>query len=237
MPTVKELVDQIIAGATEVGATFLKAEFPRSYIDPNRAENDIDPVLLSAPWPDPLNPEEITLYGLGLIRRLTNMRFPIYERPLSIAEAKARIENYYRPYHKAVEETLISFSEKFGTAVLLDFHSTPSRLTNGKRIPDFVLGDRDGCSCEPALIDLVKEIILSLGYGVAINNPYKGREIMTRYGKPERGWQALQIELNRDLYLDEARIEKKQGFSRLCTDMTRFFELLAPAFKEIASTP
>ena len=159
-------VDELIANAAEAGATVIVAEFPRSYIDLNRAEDDIDPELLASEWPLPLAPTERTLQGLGLIRRLCKSGVPVYGTPLAIEDAQKRITHFYRPYHAALEKTLLQKKTEFGVSYLLNAHSMPSQSNEnrtGSR-PDFVLGDRIGTSCDPSFTRRAREILQDMGY-------------------------------------------------------------------------
>ncbi len=223
---VDELVTQ---GAVAAGAILITAQFPRSYIDANRAEDDIDPALLAAPWPTPLQPSERTLLGLGLVRRLCKSSVPVYRGPLPVAEVQRRITDYYRPYHDAVAQAVARRMTQFGECYLIDCHSMPGQ--GGERDmtkrPDFVLGDRNGESSDPAFTSRVCNLLREMGYNVALNDPYKGMEIVRRYGQPQKGQHALQIEINRRLYMNERTLEKSFGFARLQKDMVEFFSILA----------
>ena len=220
-------VDEIIARAPEAGAAFIAAEFPRSMIDANRAETDIDPQSLDGVWPTPLTPDEMTLSGFGLVRRLCRNGIPLYRAPLTAAEVQRRIDLYYRPYHACLQAQIAKRLSQFGACYLLNIHSMPDRIENGAPRPDFILGDRDGASCAPAFTASVQKILQHMGYTVTRNDPYKGREIVRRYGLEGQGAQALQIEINRKLYLDETAIEKNETFPRLRHNMTQFFHALA----------
>lgn len=222
------MVDELIAGAVDAGAAILKAEFPRSYIDVNRAEDDIDPAVLAAPWPAPLAPCDRTLLGLGLVRRMCKSGVPVYAAPLPIAEVQTRIENYYRPYHTALESAIAKRMRLFGACVLIDAHSMPSRSgdASGARA-DFILGDRQGVSCDPSLTRRVSDLLQELGFTVVLNDPYKGMEIVRRHGRPQQGKQALQLEINRRLYMNEDALTLHEGFPRLQKTLGEFFRLLA----------
>ncbi|HUY68821.1 MAG TPA: N-formylglutamate amidohydrolase [Alphaproteobacteria bacterium] len=231
--TEDSFVDELVAGAAQAGATVVLAEFARSYIDANRAEDDIDPALLAAPWPVPLAPTERTLLGLGLVRRLCKSGVPVYGKPLPPAEIEKRLENCYRPYHASLEKAITRRVADFGECALIDCHSMPSQSGEGPlaRRPDFVLGDRDGSSCDPSLTRRVRDILQEMGYGVALNDPYKGVEIVRRHGKPQEGRQALQLEINRRLYMNEQTLEKHAGFGKLREDLTNFFAALAETLR------
>lgn len=211
------------------GAILIEAHFPRVYIDPNRAATDIDPDLLSEAWPEPLTPTEKSRLGLGLIRRLAVPGVPVHARRLTVAEVRARIERFYRPYHQAVGGAYQEIHERFGQVWHINCHSMKSvgnamSTDNGAQRPDFVLGDRDGTTCDPAFMTLVRDFLADLGYSVAVNDPYKGLELIMRYSDPAAGRHALQIEVNRGLYMNERRLAKNAGFDELKEDLTRLVE-------------
>lgn len=229
-------VDELVESATDAGATVIMAEFPRSYIDVNRAPNDIDPALLADPWPEPLHPTERTPLGLGLVRRLCMTGVPVYAAPLKAAEILARLDHCYRPYHAALDAALRVRRDQFGFAVLLNCHSMPSRGADDPQAAraDFVLGDREGKSCDPAHVAKAAELLQSLGYRVALNKPYKGMEIVRRWGRPESGTHALQIEINRGLYMDERKHEINGGFDVLRRQLKIFFEAFVESLSRAA---
>lgn len=211
-------VDDLYEGAPERGAGFLKALFPRAYIDPNRHEDEIDAAMLAEPWPRPLRASEKAEMGLGLVRRLIKGRVEIYDRPLRVSEIMARIESYHRPYFAELEAMLDARVATFGAVWHVNCHSMRTTGRHqGKSIPrdDFVLGDREGASCDPAFTDFVAERLRAMGYSVKLNHPFKGAELVERFGRPWQGRHSLQIEVNRGLYMDEDRIEKHDGFSAL----------------------
>jgi N-formylglutamate amidohydrolase len=219
-------VDELVVGAAQAGAGVVMAEFPRSMIDVNRAESDMDPDAIDGVWPHPLEPDAMTLAGFGLVRRLCRNGVPLYRTPLTVAEIRRRIDVYYRPYHESLREQVAVRLEKFGACFLINAHSMPDRVDNGLARADFILGDREGTSCDALFLGLAKRILQDMGYRVTCNEPYKGREIVRRYGLQGQGAQALQVEINRNLYLDETVTEKHRGFERLQQDMTEFFRLL-----------
>jgi N-formylglutamate amidohydrolase len=228
-------VDRLFDHVPDDGAVFLAALFPCSYIDPNRAEDDIDGEILSAPWPDTINPTSRADAGIGIVRRLVTPGIPIYTRKLSPAEIKSRIERFYRPYHSALQVQLNKAHEKFGQVWHINCHSMPSRARargrrytdrNGK-LADFVIGDRDGTSCEAEFTCAAAAFLQDMGYRVAINAPYKGVELIRRYAAPAEGRHSLQLEVNRALYLDEVSGELTPGFGRLKEDLKRFSAFMA----------
>ena len=229
-------VDELVAGAVNHGAPILAALFPRALIDANRAIDDLDPALVDGVWPEPLQPSERTLQGLGLIRRLCRGGVPMYDAPLSLTEIDQRIRQFYNPYHHYLTRLIRRAHQRFGEVWLINCHSMPSRgfEDRGARRPDFVLGDRDGTSCGAAFVQQAANILRALGYSVAINDPYKGVEILRRYGQPQRRHYALQLEINRGLYLDEEKVERLPQMEKLVADMETFFARIAAALSHNA---
>lgn len=213
-------VHELFGAGPEKGAILIEAHFPRVYIDPNRASTDIDPDLLIETWPEPLNPTEKSRLGLGLIRRLAVPGVPVHGKRLTVAEVRSRIDRFYGPYHQAVGGAYDELHRRFGKVWHINCHSMKSvgnamATDVGARRPDFVLGDRDGKTCDPKFMTLVRDVLASMGYSVAINNPYKGLELIMRYSDPGAGRHALQIEINRALYMDQERIVRSPGFEKL----------------------
>jgi N-formylglutamate deformylase len=218
-------VDEIFGQAPQLGVPLLAALFPRCYIDANRAEDDIDPLLLEGTWPGPANPTARSAMGVGLIRRLfkQNDPQPIYNRPLTVSEIEHRINAYYRPYHKALAELLEATHRDFGAVYHLNCHSMPCSPGGAARhMPDIVLGDRDGTTCDSSFTQHAAKCLKEMGYRVAINKPYKGVEILRRHANPAQNRHSLQIELRRGLYMDEASRRKTPGFARMRKNMTLF---------------
>ncbi len=205
-------VDRLCARAPEIGAMRLVATFPRSYIDVNRAEDDLDPTLLDTPWPAGLRPGVKCELGVGLVARGLPGA-PIYDRLLGVAEVRSRIERCYRPYHRALADALDGLGARFGVAYHLDLHSMPAGDEDLER-PDFCVGDADGGSCESGYTELVREWLHGRGFRVVVNDPYPGAEIIRRHGCPAKGRHSLQIEINRGLYLDEREVAPAAGFAR-----------------------
>jgi N-formylglutamate amidohydrolase len=190
--------------------------------------------LLAGVWPAPLQPSARTLLGLGLVRRLCKSGVPVYRRPLAIAEVQKRIDEFYRPYHEALQKAVARRMEQFGVCYLIDCHSMPGQGSEyfASSRPDMVLGDRQGESSDPAFTGRVRNLLQDMGYSVALNDPYKGMEIVRRYGNPQAGQHALQLEINRKLYMNEITLEKHAGFARLQKDLTMFFQALAGELKQ-----
>ena len=212
------LVDRLYADAPRHGATLLAARFPRAYIDPNRSLLDIDPELLDAPWPGPVEPGRKTELGIGLVWRLMKGR-PIYDRRLGVAELQSRIDRCWRPYHAALASALQGASTSSPLRWHLNVHSMPDDAYRRLGLPekplaDVVLGNLDGATSDRATMDLIARAFSEAGYSVAHNDPFKGVEIIRSSGQPERGWHAVQIEVKRSLYMDDA-LQPHEGFERL----------------------
>jgi N-formylglutamate deformylase len=221
-------VDELYAAAPELGATLIGAVFPRSYLDPNRAADDLDTMHIDGTWPSPLSPSHRTRAGLGLVRRVARPGIPIYDRKLTAAEVMARVDRCHTPYHHVLAEACDRVHRKFGTVWHVNCHSMPSQRSGkkGGRCPDFVLGDRDGTTCAPEFTDFVAGVLRGRGYTVRINEVYKGVEIVKRQGRPAANRHSLQIEVDRALYMDQKTLEKTRGFGRLRADITFMIEAL-----------
>jgi len=226
-------VDELYAHGPAAGATLIAARFPRSYIDPNRSLLDIDTSLLEAPWPGPAIATRKTELGIGLIWRVLDTGAPIYRRKLTVDEVKRRIVRYHQPYQRAVKDALDHAHEHFGAVWHLNLHSMPSvsgKISEegpGKPRADFVLGDRDGTTCEGGFTALVAEALRGMGYAVKINDPYKGVELVRAFSDPRAGRHSLQIEVNRRLYMDEASRVKSAGFEGLRRDLAKLVDTVA----------
>ena len=218
-------VDEIFGAAPRRGAPFLKALFPRAFVDPNREPWELDASMFAGPLPEYVNSRSPRVAaGLGTIARVVANGEEIYARKLDFAEATRRIERYYRPYHTALQGLIDRTRERFGWCFLIDCHSMPSvggpmDRDPGMRRVDFVLGDCHGASCGSALVETVEAYLVGLGYVVTRNLPYAGGYVTRHYGRPERGIHALQIEVNRALYMDEERIQRRPRLTRLAADM------------------
>jgi N-formylglutamate deformylase len=221
-------VDELYAAAPQFGATLIGAVFPRSYLDPNRAVDDLDTALIDGPWPLPLQPSHRTRAGLGLVRRVARPGIPIYDHKLAVAEIIARVERCHAPYHRVLEDACDRLHGKFGVVWHVNCHSMPSQRSakKGGHCADFVLGDRDGTTCDPGLTDFVRRVLRSRGYSVRVNEVYKGVEIIKRQGRPAMQRHSLQIEVDRALYIDQKTLEKTSGFTGLQADVTHLIKAL-----------
>ncbi|HEX3536613.1 MAG TPA: N-formylglutamate amidohydrolase [Stellaceae bacterium] len=224
-------VDELYQAAPQFGATLIAAEFPRSYVDVNRAADDIDPTLLAGELPPGLRLRPVS--RVGLLRRHARPGIPIYDRRLSADEVLGRIERYYKPYHGELAATCDRLHAEFGALWHINCHSMPSN--GGRRGPghnkgehgDFVLGDRDGTTCDPEFTDFVARLLREFGYEVRVNDGYKGVEIVRRYGRPAANRHSLQVEIDRSLYMNQRTLEKTAGFDRLQGDLARLVAAVA----------
>lgn len=219
-------VDELYGAAPDHGCTLVAATFPRWAIDPNRARDDIDPELLDAPWPAPVAVSDKSRSGMGLIRRLALPGVPVHGRRLTVAEVQSLIRDYYDPYHEAVGTRLDALHARFGGVWHVDCHSMKSRgnamnVDAGQARPDFVVSDREGLTSGRDFIDCAVGTLRGLGYRVNVNDPYKGAELIRRYADPAANRHAIQIEINRALYMDETTRERHQGFDALAADLER----------------
>jgi N-formylglutamate deformylase len=219
-------VARLWRGALAHGATLIEAHFPRAWIDPNRSLEDIDPALFAPgeAWPGPVTLTRKTAQGIGLVWRLARGGAPMYARGLTVAEVERRIERCWRPYHEALARALDERHAAFGAVWHVNCHSMPAvgdayADDPGRERADVVLGDRDGTTCEAAFTRLAEALFAARGYSVAINDPYKGVEIVRRHGRPAERRHSLQIELKRTLYMDEATLAPTPGYATLERDL------------------
>jgi len=214
-------VDELFAGALGLGAPLLAAQFPRAFVDVNRGMAELDAGMFEAGLDVPVDaPSPRVAAGLGVIPRIVRDGAEIYRGKLESGEAAARLERFYKPYHRALAALLDETQARFGVAVLIDCHSMPSALS----VPDIVLGDRYGASAAPAVTARAESALVAEGFSVARNTPYAGGHTTVLYGR--EGCHALQIEVNRALYLDEDRIAKKSSFDAVRARLTRAMQTL-----------
>jgi N-formylglutamate amidohydrolase len=222
-------VDELFSASADLGAPMIAARFPRAFLDVNREPYELDPELFADPLPDFANTQSVRVVGgLGTVARIVADGEEIYDAPIQVADALGRIERLYIPFHEALTSLLDATRRRFGYAVLLDCHSMPSALmaqTAGPR-PDFVIGDRFGASCDGRLTRCLKDAVAALGYDVQLNRPYAGGFITEHYGRPQKAVHALQLELNRGLYLDENSIRPSDGFAPLKANLSQLLDRL-----------
>ncbi len=226
-------VDDLFAAAPELGLPLLRALFPRAYIDPNREPFELDPAMFEDELPAYANTQSTRVAaGLGTIARVVSSGQEIYSDKLKFADAAERINTNYRPYHKALRELLDATRERFRCYVLIDCHSMPSvggphDPDAGRERADFVLGDAFSASCSEVVIRLVQNTLKSLGYTVVRNKPFSGGFSTRHYGRPSLGMHAVQIEINRALYMDEAAIKPNDGLPGLAEHMGELITALS----------
>ena len=211
-------VEELFADAPRYGAPLLHADAPRAWVDLNRAPEELDPALIEGVKAAGLNPRLAA--GLGVIPRVVAEGVPIYDGKLPRTEAAARLKAVWKPYHDALTGLLEAARARHGFAVLVDCHSMPSDAARGGRRgadlrPDIILGDRFGVSCAPWLTERAERAFAAAGLRTARNAPFAGGYITQRYGRPGRGIHAIQIEIDRGLYMHEGRVERAAGFAAL----------------------
>jgi N-formylglutamate amidohydrolase len=234
LPTLRRsedsFMDELIAELSARGFPVVRVNFPRSYVDVNREPYELDPRMFSGRLPSFANTRSMRVAGgLGTIPRVVGDGQEIYRDRLSVDDALTRIETLYKPYHRALRRLINRVHQTFGTVVVVDCHSMPSIgvSRDEPRRPDIVIGDRYGTSCAPLLPDRVEETMSRLGYSVGRNKPYAGGFITEHYGNPASGLHAIQLELNRAIYMDERRREKGPRFAQVAADFTELAGALA----------
>ncbi|MCR4264957.1 N-formylglutamate amidohydrolase [Nitratireductor sp. ZSWI3] len=234
-------VDELFSGVVGCGAPLLTANFPRAYLDVNREPWELDPRMFSDPVPPFANIRSPRVAGgLGTVPKLVGEGLDIYSGRLPLSEARSRIEAIYMPYHDCLKRLLIDTHCAFGVGILIDCHSMPAGIRSGEGAlrPDFIIGDRFGVSASPALTECVIGLLSARGYCVIHNKPYAGGFITEHYGRPAQGLHAVQIEVNRGLYMNERTLEKTAGFHALMDDLSDFArELMVIAGQHFADVP
>jgi N-formylglutamate amidohydrolase len=225
-------VDDLIGGVVGRGYPLMRAHFPRCFVDVNREPYELDPRMFDGRLPSFANTRSMRVAGgLGTVARVVGDAQEIYEQRIPVDEAMRRIESLYKPYHRALRRLFTRVQRTFGAAVLVDCHSMPSSAgQKDERVrPDFVIGDRYGTSCVPLVAECVDRVLRGMGYTVSRNKPYAGGFITEHYGNPAVGLHAVQLEINRALYMDERRYQRGSGFAGLAIDL----ELLASHLGDI----
>ena len=225
-------VDRLFAGAIELGAPLLRARFPRAWLDVNREPYALDPKLFRERLPGHANIHSLRVGGcLGTIPRLISENLPIYAHPPTLSEGLERVNTVYRPYHDTLRRLMAETVVEFGFAVLVDCHSMPSaqpaqRHSNKIPRPDIIIGDRYGTACNGEISRSIMHGFSALGYSVVRNKPYAGGFITEHYGRPAKGLHAVQLEINRALYMDERTLDLSDGFEALSADISTVMKQL-----------
>ena len=221
-------ITNLFSPAPDLGAPLIEANFPRCFVDVNRASNE-----LPSFWQTDgkiISPRaEI---GMGVVPTMLSETINIYSKPLSLTAAKIRIKDLYHPYHDALQGLIGEARSLFGKVLLIDCHSMPGFNSMGSRRSDIILGDRFGKSCSPEIVMLIEKLFQGLGYSVSRNYPYAGGFVTKYYGKPYESANALQIEINRDLYLNPITMDKKPGFTALAKNISLIIHSI---IKEVAA--
>jgi N-formylglutamate deformylase len=223
-------VDELFAAAPSHGAPLLAATFPRAFCDPNREPWELDPAMFEGQLPNWVNTTSPRVSaGLGTIARIVSSGEAIYRDKLRFAEAERRVRQFWEPYHAALADLIGATRDRFGTCWLIDCHSMPASCcgTLPGRGTDFVLGDAHGTTCSPFATRRVERLLLDLGYTVRRNEPYAGGYTTRHYGRPRDRVHALQIEINRGLYMDESRIERGSRFAAIQADLAQLIGALS----------
>ncbi|GGL81328.1 N-formylglutamate amidohydrolase [Wenxinia marina] len=234
-------VDHLFAVATRHGAPLLAASAPRAYVDLNRAADELDPALIDGVRRSAHNPRIAS--GLGVIPRVVSNGRPIYRGKLALAEAEARIEAVWKPYHAALGRLLDESHARFGEAILIDCHSMPHEALEAVSSgiagapPDVVLGDRFGAAARPAIVDRIEAIFTEAGLKVARNMPFAGAYITQAYGRPARRQHAVQVEVDRALYMNERRVEPNANYEAFRRLMESVVAELAAMGRPAADVP
>ena len=221
-------VDELFAAAPRCGAPLLAATFPRAFCDANREPWELDQAMFEERLPPWVNTASARVgAGLGTIPRVVASGEAIYHRKLCFAEAEQRVRLCWEPFHAALRGLLAETRQLFGACLLVDCHSMPGNCMAPHPPSDFVLGDAHGTACAPPIIRRAEQVLGDLGYRVRRNDPYAGGYITRHYGRPRERVHALQVEVCRPLYMDEARMDKLPGFDRVQRDVSTFVAALA----------
>ncbi|WP_454851661.1 N-formylglutamate amidohydrolase [Rhizobium binxianense] len=230
-------VDELFGSAVELGAPLLLANFPRAYLDVNREPYELDPRMFDGLLPPYANINSLRVAGgLGTIPRIVAENMEIYARRLPVQEGLDRVEAVYKPYHAALRRLIARTHVQFGFGVLIDCHSMPGnvRVSGSNQRPDFIIGDRYGTSASAELSRAAVGILEEMGFTAIRNKPYAGGFITEHYGRPSRGLHALQIEVNRSLYIDELTLEKRPDFLTVAAAVTSFMREMAGHVEKFA---
>lgn len=230
-------VEELFAAAPQSGAMLIAARYARSVVDLNRDPRELDAEMFADGLPRTSGlPTARVEAGLGCLPRVGADGVSIYKRLLTRAEGEARLSGIHDAYHARLGDELAALKQTHGVAVLMDCHSMPSKQPGRRHLADIVLGDRFGSSCDPKLIGSAERAFRAEGFSVTRNAPYAGGYTTRRYGRPRRKVHAMQIEINRGLYMDEESVSQNAAFpaiqaaiTRVVAEITDMSRLLAPA--------
>ena len=226
-------VDELFADGPALGVPLVAATFPRAYCDANREPWELDPAMFADPLPSWVNTTSPRVgAGLGTIARVVASGEGIYRGKLRFAEAEARVRACWEPFHSALAGEIEAVRDQFGACVLVDCHSMPASSLPPRGQADVVLGDAHGTACAPGVVALVEAALAAEGFSVRRNDPFAGGFITRHYGRPREAIHAVQVEVNRALYMDEARIEPLPGFAEVRARLAR---VLAEVAAEVAA--
>jgi len=223
-------VDDLVRGVVMRGYPLMVAHFPRCYVDVNREPYELDPRMFDGRLPSFANTRSMRVAGgLGTVARVVGDAQEIYRQRIPVDDAMRRIEGLYKPYHRALRRLFTRIHRDFGAAMLVDCHSMPSTAGAKDERPraDIVLGDRYGTSCVAPVSETIEDTLRAAGYSVSRNKPYAGGFITEHYGNPAAGLHAIQLEINRALYMDERKQERSASFARLAADLETLADRLA----------
>lgn len=229
-------VEKLYDFAASMGVAWIEALFPRSYVDVNRNLTEVDTSLFVEPWPEPVETDPAAMskirLGKGLIWRMTDDGVAIYDKPLTVEQVRSRIARCWQPYHAAVGQAIEAAHARHGYSIHLNCHSMPAIASShatefpGEAHADFVIGNRDESTSSAALGQWLCDWLRGRGYSVSYNHPYKGVELVRRYGDPAQNRHSIQVEINRGLYMNEQTLALTPGFERLHADLRMLIELL-----------
>jgi N-formylglutamate deformylase len=223
-------VDELASGVVARGYPLMRAHFPRCYVDVNREPYELDPRMFDGRLPSFANTRSMRVAGgLGTVARVVGDAQEIYDQRISVDDALQRIESLYKPYHRTLRKVFTQLQRDFGAAILIDCHSMPSASSTRDERPraDIVLGDRYGTSCVPIVSEVIEETLRGYGYQVSRNKPYAGGFITEHYGNPAVGLHAIQLEINRALYMDERHYQPIASFRRVASNLEELADRIA----------
>jgi len=227
-------IDQLIVPLAKYGIPVLSAEFPRCFVDVNRGPDEIPPEYAPNTVENKKPVSSRARAGLGVVPSRIAQNLEIYKKPLTPEQVKTRLDRFYRPYHAQLTKLLNQAQKHCGRALLIDCHSMPGRGPNGDKRADIILGDRFGRSCRTEITSHLEQIFRSMGYSVVRNHPYAGGYVTHHYGNPDMNVDAIQIEINKDLYLNATTMEPHSGMKSLSADfekvVLRILERIEPAW-------